>query len=90
MKFPILAAMAGLCGVLACLPGQAADSVSAPRRMLKSEYRIARAKLYDDYRAARAVCAVKPGSQERACSKDAEAAYDKAEEDLRAAFYAPH
>ena len=89
MKLQISAALAGLCASLACLPGYAANSASAPRRMLKSEYRIAKGKLEDDYRAAKRICEAKSGQEERACSKEAEAAHEKAETDLRAAFYAP-
>jgi hypothetical protein len=60
---------------------------SAPARMLKSDYRIAKDKLEAEYRAAKRGCEEKRGADERACARDAEASHEKAERELRAAFY---
>jgi hypothetical protein len=63
------------------------DANAAPTQMLKSDYRIAKDKLEADFRGAKSICEVKKGAEERTCSKDAEAAHEKAEKDLKAAFY---
>lgn len=63
---------------------------AAPTRMLKSDYRIAKDKLERDYRAAKRICVARKEAEQSACLKDAEAAHDKAERDLRGTFYGSH
>ena len=77
---------------IACVTCHAAEAASndanaAPPRMLKSQYRIAKDKLEADFRAAKTICEIKKGAQERTCLKDAEAAHEKSEKDLKLLFY---
>ncbi len=86
LAFAYCASAALSFGALAAEPGPDTAG-SAPARMLKSDYRIAKDKLEAEYRAAKRVCEIGKGSQERACLKEAEASHDQAERALRADFY---
>jgi len=72
-------------GVLAA--DTSAVAGSAPARMLKSDYRMAKDRLEAEYRAAKEACEGKRRAAERVCLRDAEASHEGAEKSLRADFY---
>jgi hypothetical protein len=60
---------------------------SAPARMLKSDYRMAKDRLEAEYRTAKEACEGKRRGAEQACLRDADASHEQAEKALRADFY---
>lgn len=86
LAFAYCASAAFSFGAFAAEPG-VDGAGSAPSRMLKSDYRIAKDKLEAEYRAAKRACEIGKGSQEPACFKKAEASHEQAERALRADFY---